>query len=151
MSYDVGMLRAKLRQSLDRIGNHNGHAAPDTKNNADPALHELYVADEMLAYAKVRREEALRTCMDMAYSPEEIDEIVTRVTDLMRGEDLVALNGEAYQMTLSLSKPSKRLDQTALRNLLQTEHGMTGEQVANLFDKASKYAAPAKKVRVMAR
>lgn len=151
MSHDVGMLRAKLRQALDRIGNHNGHAPPDTGSNADPALHELYVADEMLAYAKTRRDDALDKCMHMAYSPDELDEIVTRVTKSLRGEDLVALDGFAYQMTLSLSKPAKRLDQTALRNLLQTKHGMSAEQVSKLFDEASKYSSPAKRVKVMAR
>jgi hypothetical protein len=151
MSHDVTMVRAKLRAALDKIGKSNGHACPETKSNIDPALHELFIASEAASYWKKRHDDAKAAAMDIATTPAELDVIVTRVTDNMVGESHVLADGDLYMMTLDLNKPSKRLNGTALKNLLQTSYGMSKVEVEGAFSESSSFATPAKKIKVINR
>lgn len=148
MSHDTGMLRAKLRQALDRIGHHNGHACPDTQSNTDPLLHELYIAAEMAAYAKTRHDEAKKAALAVA---DGLDDAVQSVIDMDAGTSVTLVTGELYTMTADISKPAARLNQTALRNFLQVELGLDAATVDKAFAAATTKNAPAKKIKVASR
>lgn len=145
---DINMLRAKLRKSMDNIGRNNGHACPDTKSNVDPVLHELYVAAEGQAYFKVRFDEAKAAALEVG---EGLDKAVEGVIAMGAGTSVTLAEGDVYTLTADISKPAARLDQTKLRNLLQTEYGLTKANVDTAFAKCSTSNKPATKIRVASR
>ena len=148
MSHDHNMLRAKLRKALDNVGKNNGHACPDTTSNADPALHELFVSAEAMAYWKQRHDAAKADALQLA---DGLDDAVQSVIDMDAGTSVTLATGDLYVMTADISKPASRLDSTALRNLLQTKYGLSAQDVADAFDACSKKSAPAKKIKVASR
>ena len=149
MTADANMFRAKLRQALDRVGRSNGHACPETNSNIDRVLHELLVASEAMSYFKTRLEAATKEAYDVSFAAEELEEIIDSVVHDMQGRDVIAASGDLYQLTMSISKPSKRLNQTALRNALKTQFAIDPKKVDALFDECSNYATPAKRLKVM--
>lgn len=149
MSHDVSMLRAKLRKNFDAVGKSNGHACPPTQSNADPMMHELYVAAEAMAYWKTRFDEAKDAAVAAALSPSELEDIVSRVTKNMQGETVILADGELYQMQMTLAKPAERFDKTKLANYMRTSLGLSAAQVADAFDAATSTSAPAKTVKVI--
>lgn len=148
MTHDTGMLRAKLRRSLDNIGHNNGHACPETRSNIDPVLHELYIASECVTYFKTRFEEAKAAAMAVG---DGLDAAVQSVVDTNTGTSVTLASGDIYTLTADISKPATRLDATALRNFMQTELGISADDVARAFDECSNKNAPAKKIKVAAR
>lgn len=151
MSHDVAMLRAKIRQSLERIGNTNGHAMPPSGSNIDPALHEFFVAAEMQAYAKTRFDAAKDAAIEAGVERGKIDELVTRVTKNMQGESAILADGELYQLSVNISKPAERLDQKALRSYMRVELGLDPDKVDAAFNACTTLASPAKTFKVMSR
>lgn len=149
MSADTNMLRAKLRKALDSVGRNNGHAMPPSTHNSDPVLHELFVAAEASSYWKSRFDKAKDEALELA--GDTVSDAVQGVIDLGAGTSVTAATGDLYVMTVDISKPAKRLNQTALRNYLQTELGMSRDDVDRAFDAASTLSAPAKKIKVASR
>jgi hypothetical protein len=146
---DANMTRAAIHAALQRIGHHNGHACPAGASNNDPALHEYMVATEGEAYFKKRREQA-RDDLIKQCDGKAIDNVVTNVTKTKVKQSAVLLSTSNYTLTLDVAAPSKRLDEAALRNKLQTEHGMSADDVAKLIDACKKPSAPAKSYKVSA-
>ena len=149
MSHDVSMVRAKLRAALDKIGKSNGPACPPTDSNIDGELHELFITAECAAYWKTRHEKAKTSAMAVAMTPDELHDMVTRVSDNMVGESIMAASGDLYAMTLDLNKPALRLNSTALKSSLQIDYGLSLQQVNDAFADCSDYSAPAKKMKVV--
>ena len=150
MSHDTNMLRAKLRQAMDRVGKTNGHAMPPSTSNVDPILHELFVAGEAVAYWKTRHDDAKEVAMQAA-GGDTLAEAVQSVIDLGAGTSVTLAEGDLYTMTCDISKAASRLDQRALRNYMQTELGLSAAVVNKAFDACSVSNAPAKKVKVSSR
>lgn len=148
-AHDTNMLRAKLRKAMDKVGKTNGHAMPASTNNSDPVLHELFVAAEASAYWKQRFDAAKTEALDMA--GDSVKDAVQSVIDLGAGTSVTAVSGELYNMTVDISKPATRLDQTALRNYMKVELGIDPAVVDKAFDACSKQSAPAKKIKVASR
>jgi hypothetical protein len=145
------MLRAKLRKTLEGYGRTNGHACPPSASNVDPIFHELYVTSEAMTYFKSRYEAARDKAMEVAFDNGDLDKALARVIKNNQGEALMAAGGELYAMTVDISRAASRLDATALRNALMTEHGMTRDTVDALFDNATTLSTPAKRVKVVGR
>jgi hypothetical protein len=143
------MVRVKLRRALDSVGKTNGHACPPSASNVDPLLHELFVSSEASAYWKTRHDRAKDAALEACTI--NIDEVLQSVTALDQGTSVTCVTGELYTMTMDISKPAARLNQTALRNHMQTVLGLSKAQVDEAFDAASSKASPAKKIRVTSR
>lgn len=148
MSHDTGMLRAKVRQSLDRIGHNNGHACPSTTSNVDPLLHELFVSAEISAYAKTRYDAAKDAAMNVASG---LDDAVQSVINMDAGTSVTLAAGDAYVMTCDISKPASRLDSRALRSYMIVQMGIDPAKVDKAFDACTTKNAPAKKIKVASR
>lgn len=151
MPNDIGMLRAKLRKSLEAIGKNNGHACPPTKSNIDPTLHELYVTAEAMSYFKARHDKARDAALTVAFDAGELETAVERVKKNLEGESVIAAEGELYSMLVDIAKPASRLDQTKLRSMLMVKHKMSAKQVDTLLKECSDLATPAKRVKIVGR
>lgn len=149
MSNDVNMLRAKLRKALGNIGRNNGHAMPPSTHNADPLLHEYFIASEAVSYFK-QRADAAKTEL-LTYVGDTLDDAVTSVIELGAGTSIVGAEGDLYSLTIDISKAAMRLNQTALRNYLVTEVGMSKSDVDKAFAACSTASSPAKKLKVASR
>lgn len=146
---DANMTRAAIHAALQRIGNHNGHACPTGGSNNDPALHEYMVATEGEAYFKKRREQA-RDALLKQVDANVINDVVAGVIKTNIKNSVTLVTTSNYTLTLDVSAPSKRLDEAALRNKLQTVHGMKAEEVEKLIDSCKKASAPSKSYKVSA-
>lgn len=148
MTNDIGILRAKLRKALDNVGRNNGHACPETSSNIDPTLHELFVAGEAVSYWKTRHEEAKEAALAIG---DGLDDAVQSVIDTNSGTSVTLASGDLYTMTCDIKRPAMRLNQTALRNYMQTQLGLDKAAVDKAFDACSTASAPAKTIKVASR
>lgn len=145
MTHDVSMLRAKLRQSMDKVGRTNGHACPSSSSNVDPVLHELFVAGEATAYWKTRHDAAKAEALALG---EGLDGAVDGVIKMDAGTSVTIADGELYTLSVDIKKPAARLDQAALRSYLMVKLGLDRSVVEQAFDAATTKNAPAKTIRV---
>lgn len=118
MTQTVAQIRSALRKALSKLGTTNSHALPSGGNNHDAVLHELYVASEIEAYGKKRREEALKAVRNHVI---EVNNGVDEIERVDPGTEQALIHGVHYSLTVKRSNPSSRLDKTVLQNKLQTD------------------------------
>lgn len=144
MVMSAATVRSAVRKALAKIGNTNSHALPPNANNHDAVLHELYVASEIEAYAKKRREEALKAVRNHVV---DVNDGVDEIDRVEPGTEQILLNGNHYTLTVKKANPAKRLNAAMVGNRLQTELGLsTGEQL-KFMDACSTVSKPATTIR----
>lgn len=109
----IAKLRSAIHTALDRIGHRNSHACPPDGTNADPTLHELYVAHEGWSHFDKRRKAAIKACSVMAGEGE--------VDDVAPGTEQSILDATHYSLVVKKNNPAERIDKakigTELRKL----------------------------------
>ena len=132
-------VKQALTKALARLGTTNGHALPESHGNADPILHEVFVAYEGASYFDKRKKSAMKELQDSG--------MIDDADKVTAGNSAMLLNDVHYTLTLDVANPSNRLDAKKLRTEL-IKQGIDSGLIDQCIAKATTANAAPKKFRV---
>ena len=103
---------SKLQTAMQNLGRTNGFAPPKSQDSADPALHELFVAETGRSLFDKRKKAAL-DAVKAHVKPDTI-EAHLKAADKGTTGTYVLVDTENYTCTLTIKSPSERLDKSKL-------------------------------------
>lgn len=123
MSYETDIIRA-----LSKIGQTNGTANPDAKNNVGGLLGEAFLWDKVRAYAEGRAK--------AAWLKLEKEEIVPDKKTLSPGDHILA-ESPSFACTAKVSRPVERFSGDELADLLaKSKYKVPVSTTKELIDQA---------------
>ncbi len=136
----ITQVRSAIHAALDRVGHRNSHACPADGTNADPTLHELYVAHEGWAHFDKRRKAAIKASVDIVGEAER-DAVAP-------GTEQSILDGKHYTLVVKKNNPAERIDRAKIGNALN-KRGFTEVEVMNFMEEIKAITKPATSVRAV--
>lgn len=146
-------IKAKVMAALDKIGNHNGHAAPTSQDPLVPLLHEYYVCTDAESYFKKRREVAKKK-LEKELTPahtKALDKVIKGVKDNGVGDTALILETDPYFLNVECKNGATYVDLPALKVKLLTEHKMNATVVEALIEGVTLRRDPSQSWRVVER
>lgn len=100
---------------------------PGTGDNADPLLHEMFVAKEAKSFFEKKHD---------AMKEQVVDQFVDK-GQLVDGAKFVAVTGKKYLLDVKINNGSMSLNKTKLKMALVTKLGLSEGDVEALLDECS--------------
>jgi hypothetical protein len=107
---------------------------PNTGNNADALLHEMFVAKEAKSFFE-KKHDAMKELV--------IDQFINR-DDLVDGAKFVAVQGQKYLLDVKINNGSSSLNKTKLKMALVTKLGLSEGEVEQMLEECSDAKSGAK-------
>jgi len=136
----IAKMRSALHTALDRVGHRNAHACPVDGTNADPTLHELFVAHEGWAHFDKRRKAAINASVAIVGEAER-DAVAP-------GTEQSILDGNHYSLVVKKNNPAERIDRTKIGNALH-KRGFTEVEVISFMQEITATTKPATSIRAV--
>lgn len=146
MSFDFRTFNSKLQKQLGDIGYKNGTAPPNSQDPIDSHLHVYYVSKMMEKVGKSGADESFKSTLYHGGElvKQTIDQLLADTLKFDVGQSGVVTKGQFYQLNLTTKKPSQRMNETKLRTLLMTKHGLSVSDVEELMSEAKEGGNPTK-------
>lgn len=131
-----------VNNALEKIGNHNGHAAPVSQDPIDAALHEYDVCSIGESYFKKRREKA-KAEMLLLISETANDTLNTAITNTKKTGvtgNIKVTEGAFYQLNAQIKNGASFLDEAVLA--VELKKKFPSADVDAAFEKARKKRSP---------
>lgn len=144
-------VKQALFASLDKVGNTNGHASPQSQDPIVPYLHEYYVTTLGESYFKKRRENAKK----------ELNKRLTEVqlTKLKKAADEVAKNQVAdtcalvesdhYMLNVEIKNGASYFDVATLKVRLMRDYKMDATEVEAIIESCTLRRDPSQSWQVV--
>jgi hypothetical protein len=125
----LNKLRNALRNAVTNIGNTNGTKRPptDTNDNRQGIAYELAVAQLVTKRAEARYKEAIKQAIAAGVMfDHKLDPLLANSVKELYRDDIVSV-------TVRTTSPHSRMNTSKLRDALVQKHGMSFDQVNELF------------------
>lgn len=136
----IAKMRSALHTALERIGHRNSHVCPEGGTNADPTLHELFVAHEGWAHFDKRRKAAIKECIAVAGEDE--------CEGVAPGTEQSVLDGDIYSLVIKKNNAAERVDKTKIGTVLR-KRGWSEAEVLSFMREITATTKPATSVRAV--
>jgi hypothetical protein len=144
----IDSLSAKLVKALTKIGRTNGLAAPNSQDEMNTLLHNLYVDETAEKFFKKQKESSLKAVQ--AYDEKIEDRVTKAVADTKKqdsAQDVVLADSPDYTLTLTTRKGAASFKKEKAIVYLR-KIGWSQDQVDGFVSACTDSNEPAKSFRV---
>lgn len=140
----MSQLKAKLFAALDKIGNQNGHACPESQDPADALIHEYNVTTQAESYFKKRRDNA-KAALEKALTDDGKKKLLKSVVSVKTNETpdtCTVIDAAHYSLVVDVKNGASFLDVAALKNAMARKLKMQMTEVEAMFEAATDRREP---------
>lgn len=144
-------VKQALFASLDKVGNTNGHACPQSQDPIVPYLHEYYVATLGESYFKKRRDNAKKELnkqlTDVQLS--KLKKVVDDVSKSRVANTCALVESDHYTLNVDIKNGASYFDVATLKVRLMRDYKMDATEVEALIESCTLRRDPSQSWQVV--
>lgn len=146
-------IKDAVMKALDKIGNTNGHSAPQSQDQIVAVIHDYHVATIGESYFKARRDKA-KKLLEKSIGVDTSDKLTKEIASVKRnqqGSTVEAFTTDPYSVQIELKNGASYLDVAKLKVTLARKFKLTTDQIEELIEESTDRRDPSQSWKVTER